>query len=129
VRGVDSHDRPDNGLRYLVYDNSRKTTLPYIYNDQYLAIVKMKIFEELFFETNAKFNFFAEFPCGKNFILNSQYVVNGSPIGHWPWMASYGFVNKRHKWEHRCGATLISDKYFLTAAHCIKYAEEAEDEG
>jgi hypothetical protein len=29
VRDVDSHGRPDNGLGYLVYDNSRKTTLPY----------------------------------------------------------------------------------------------------
>ncbi len=26
---VGSHDRPDNGLRYLVYDNSRQATLPY----------------------------------------------------------------------------------------------------
>jgi len=47
-------------------------------------------------------------------------VVNNNPIGHWPWMASYGFIDEKKKWQHQCGATLISDHHFLTASHCVK---------
>jgi hypothetical protein len=34
-------------------------------------------------------------------------------------MASIGYY-KDDKWNHQCGATLISHKHFLTAAHCVK---------
>jgi hypothetical protein len=34
-------------------------------NDQYLSIENMKMFEELFFETDAKFNFFQTFHVEK----------------------------------------------------------------
>ena len=42
------------------------------------------------------------------------------PVGHWPWMASIGFYNDQKHYSHQCGATLISDQHFLTAAHCVK---------
>ena len=64
--------------------------------------------------------------CGKN-DLETDTFVSGSindpeknPAGTWPWMASLGFVHEEKSWNHRCGATLISDQHFLTAAHCIR---------
>jgi V8-like Glu-specific endopeptidase len=57
--------------------------------------------------------------CGKKDILDTTFVVNQSPVVHWPWMASYGFINADQKWQHQCGATLVSDRHFLTTAHCV----------
>ena len=63
--------------------------------------------------------------CGKNRISDEDYVIGApndlenNPVGHWPWMASIGnLVDK--EWKHQCGATLISDQHFLSAAHCAK---------
>jgi V8-like Glu-specific endopeptidase len=58
--------------------------------------------------------------CGKIADPDTNFVVNRSPRVHWPWMASYGFINEEKQWQHQCGATLISDQHFLTASHCVK---------
>ena len=42
-----------------------------------------------------------------------------NPVGHWPWMASIGFYDTNKKWNHQCGATLVTNHHFLTAAHCV----------
>jgi V8-like Glu-specific endopeptidase len=61
--------------------------------------------------------------CGKNDISDGHFVAYENRTGSWPWMASYGLVNQKDQWEHRCGATLISDHHFLTASHCVKADE------
>ncbi|KAM5271734.1 transmembrane protease serine 11A [Ctenodactylus gundi] len=57
--------------------------------------------------------------CGKrvvplvvNRIMSGELAVKGA----WPWQASLQRGN-----IHQCGATLISDTWLVTAAHCFKY--------
>jgi hypothetical protein len=47
-------------------------------------------------------------------------VSEKNVVGHWPWMASLGFYEDSD-WKHQCGATLITEKHFLTAGHCAKW--------
>ena len=54
--------------------------------------------------------------CGNKVIENA---ILSSETDIWPWMASIG-NNENSIWKHDCGATLITERHFLTSAHCAK---------
>ena len=54
--------------------------------------------------------------CGVNHAAPQQ--INDD-VGDWPWMASLGYWSAGH-WNHKCGATLISQTQFITAAQCVR---------
>ncbi|TMS20546.1 Transmembrane protease serine 9 [Larimichthys crocea] len=55
--------------------------------------------------------------CGVRPALGSQRIVGGVTArrGEWPWIGSLQYQRL-----HRCGATLIHNKWLITAAHCFK---------
>ena len=60
------------------------------------------------------------------FVAGPAHDPEYNPVGEWPWMASLGYWAEDGKWDHQCGATLISQHHFLTAAHCLKQPNERQ---
>uniref|UniRef100_A0A182Q050 Peptidase S1 domain-containing protein n=1 Tax=Anopheles farauti TaxID=69004 RepID=A0A182Q050_9DIPT len=58
--------------------------------------------------------------CGKRKITKMPLIVNGvrSMSGEWPWHAAVFALSKRSR-DYRCGGTLVSQRYILTAASCV----------
>lgn len=56
--------------------------------------------------------------CGP---ITQQKVIGGNKTGvfDYPWMALLAYDVGRGETEFRCDGTLISERYVLTAAHCV----------
>ncbi|XP_011503595.1 PREDICTED: proclotting enzyme-like [Ceratosolen solmsi marchali] len=59
--------------------------------------------------------------CG---IANSNRIIGGknASMGAYPWIARIGYIKKNDKEKDvtfRCGGTVITEIYVITAAHCI----------
>ncbi|XP_055443385.1 transmembrane protease serine 11B-like protein [Bubalus kerabau] len=61
--------------------------------------------------------------CGRRPRMSATYdrIRGGSTAqeGEWPWQASL-----KKNGRHYCGASLISDRYLVTAAHCFKNSQD-----
>jgi secreted trypsin-like serine protease len=58
--------------------------------------------------------------CGRKFVRQGRIVGGGvASYAEWPWQISLRQY-KNGQFKHKCGAALLTNKWVVTAAHCVK---------
>jgi len=58
--------------------------------------------------------------CGRKFVRTGRIVGGGvANYAEWPWQVSLRQY-KGGQFKHKCGAALLTNKWIITAAHCVK---------
>ena len=64
--------------------------------------------------------------CGTilEFPEEKSEVFSNAQHGEWPWQVSFQHCFKRNydfcEWKHLCGASIVNNKWVITAAHCLE---------
>lgn len=82
--------------------------LPHIYSSTHPALFNVDFYLSLFL---------SPLDCGKKAYTKSR-IVGGqeADVGEFPWQVSLHVKNTAHV----CGASIISDRWLVTAAHCVQ---------
>lgn len=103
---------------YVVFDRGKRTTTKILKNCT-VSLVKQSSIIYLFFFFLLEEPSVNEFPCG---IKPMSRIVGGEEaIPHsWPWQAEILVKYEDNgEFEFKCGGTLVTPLYVVTAAHCV----------